>query len=109
MGGGVVYNLPVSLPRGSAWANTASQYTQAILLFLFVWWKKIHVQTWGGTLQSLTLQQTSAWPWGFGTVTSTRAVGLMKGLPSPHSGRGCSRDLRPLTAAPSHSVVGYCL
>ncbi|XP_072209560.1 multidrug and toxin extrusion protein 2-like isoform X2 [Excalfactoria chinensis] len=33
---------------GSAWANTASQYTQAILLFLFVWWKKIHVQTWGG-------------------------------------------------------------
>ncbi|XP_042686119.1 multidrug and toxin extrusion protein 2-like [Centrocercus urophasianus] len=33
---------------GSAWANTASQYSQAILLFLFVWWKKIHVQTWGG-------------------------------------------------------------
>ncbi|OXB71884.1 UNVERIFIED_CONTAM: hypothetical protein H355_004230 [Colinus virginianus] len=33
---------------GSAWANTVSQYTQAILLFLFVWWKKIHVKTWGG-------------------------------------------------------------
>ncbi|KAM6110693.1 multidrug and toxin extrusion protein 2-like [Pterocles gutturalis] len=33
---------------GSAWANTASQYTQALLLFLYVWWKKIHVETWGG-------------------------------------------------------------
>uniref|UniRef100_A0A8C0JD78 Multidrug and toxin extrusion protein n=1 Tax=Chelonoidis abingdonii TaxID=106734 RepID=A0A8C0JD78_CHEAB len=33
---------------GSAWSNTVSQYTQAILLFLYVWWKKIHVKTWGG-------------------------------------------------------------
>ncbi|XP_075627945.1 multidrug and toxin extrusion protein 2 [Balearica regulorum gibbericeps] len=33
---------------GSAWANTVSQYTQAVLLFLYVWWKKIHVETWGG-------------------------------------------------------------
>ncbi|PKU37776.1 multidrug and toxin extrusion protein 2-like [Limosa lapponica baueri] len=33
---------------GSAWANTVSQYTQAILLFLYVWWKKMHVETWGG-------------------------------------------------------------
>ncbi|NXF87089.1 S47A2 protein, partial [Eubucco bourcierii] len=33
---------------GSAWANTVSQYTQAIFLFLYVWWKKIHVETWGG-------------------------------------------------------------
>ncbi|XP_027328481.3 multidrug and toxin extrusion protein 2-like [Anas acuta] len=33
---------------GSAWANTVSQYTQAILLFLYVRWKKIHVETWGG-------------------------------------------------------------
>ncbi|XP_007485857.1 multidrug and toxin extrusion protein 2-like isoform X1 [Monodelphis domestica] len=33
---------------GSAWANTTSQFTQACLLFLYVWWKKIHVETWGG-------------------------------------------------------------
>ncbi|XP_038231317.1 multidrug and toxin extrusion protein 2-like [Dermochelys coriacea] len=33
---------------GSAWSNTLSQYTQAVLLFLYVWWKKIHVKTWGG-------------------------------------------------------------
>ncbi|XP_067421911.1 multidrug and toxin extrusion protein 1 isoform X2 [Emydura macquarii macquarii] len=33
---------------GSAWANTVSQYTQALLLFLYVWWKKIHTKTWGG-------------------------------------------------------------
>lgn len=71
MGEGGVYNLPVSLPRGSAWANTVSQYTQAILLFLYVRWKKIHVETWGGTVCGLALQNTSVWPWGFGTVTST--------------------------------------
>ncbi|XP_070801018.1 multidrug and toxin extrusion protein 2-like [Pituophis catenifer annectens] len=33
---------------GSAWANTLSQNLQAFLLFLFVWWKKIHKETWGG-------------------------------------------------------------
>ncbi|XP_009070826.1 PREDICTED: multidrug and toxin extrusion protein 2-like, partial [Acanthisitta chloris] len=33
---------------GSAWANTVSQYTETILLILYVWWKKIHVKTWGG-------------------------------------------------------------
>ncbi|OWK57323.1 Multidrug and toxin extrusion protein 2 [Lonchura striata] len=38
----------LSLPRGSAWANMVSQYTQVILLILYMWWKKIHVKTWGG-------------------------------------------------------------
>ncbi|RLV97092.1 hypothetical protein DV515_00012104 [Chloebia gouldiae] len=33
---------------GSAWANMVSQYTQIILLVLYMWWKKIHVKTWGG-------------------------------------------------------------
>nr|XP_054503075.1 multidrug and toxin extrusion protein 2-like [Agelaius phoeniceus] len=33
---------------GSAWANMVSQYTQAILLVLYMWWRKIHVKTWGG-------------------------------------------------------------
>uniref|UniRef100_A0A8B9F4V6 Multidrug and toxin extrusion protein n=1 Tax=Amazona collaria TaxID=241587 RepID=A0A8B9F4V6_9PSIT len=42
-----LYALKLGLV-GSAWANTVSQYTQAILLFLYVWWKKIHVDTWGG-------------------------------------------------------------
>uniref|UniRef100_A0A8C6IS25 Multidrug and toxin extrusion protein n=1 Tax=Melopsittacus undulatus TaxID=13146 RepID=A0A8C6IS25_MELUD len=42
-----LYALKLGLV-GSAWANTVSQYTQAILLFLYVWWKKIYVETWGG-------------------------------------------------------------
>ncbi|KAM6296737.1 multidrug and toxin extrusion protein 2-like [Aegotheles albertisi] len=42
-----LYGLKLGMV-GSAWANTVSQYTQAILLFLYVWWKKIHVETWGG-------------------------------------------------------------
>nr|XP_025719700.1 multidrug and toxin extrusion protein 2-like [Callorhinus ursinus] len=33
---------------GSAWANTTSQFLLSALLFLYVWWKKIHVDTWGG-------------------------------------------------------------
>ncbi|XP_039576900.1 multidrug and toxin extrusion protein 2-like [Passer montanus] len=33
---------------GSAWANMVSQYTQVILLVLYMWWRKIHVKTWGG-------------------------------------------------------------
>ncbi|EPY87761.1 hypothetical protein CB1_000221001 [Camelus ferus] len=33
---------------GSAWANTASQFFLSALLFLYMWWKKVHVDTWGG-------------------------------------------------------------
>nr|XP_042140085.1 multidrug and toxin extrusion protein 2 isoform X3 [Peromyscus maniculatus bairdii] len=33
---------------GSAWANTTSQFFLSALLFLYVWWKRIHVLTWGG-------------------------------------------------------------
>eukprot|EP00069_Balaena_mysticetus_P008788 bmy_19848T0 len=33
---------------GSAWANTTSQFCLSALLFLYVWWKKFHVNTWGG-------------------------------------------------------------
>lgn len=48
----VTCNLPASLPRGSAWANVVSQYTEVILLILYMWWRKIHVKTWGGTVLS---------------------------------------------------------
>lgn len=34
--------------RGSAWANTTSQFFLSGLLFLYIWWKKIHIDTWGG-------------------------------------------------------------
>ncbi|XP_061032298.1 multidrug and toxin extrusion protein 2-like [Eubalaena glacialis] len=33
---------------GSAWADTTSQFCLSALLFLYVWWKKFHVNTWGG-------------------------------------------------------------
>ncbi|XP_071981368.1 multidrug and toxin extrusion protein 1-like [Engystomops pustulosus] len=33
---------------GSAWANTLSQYVQAVLLFLYIVWKKLYVDTWAG-------------------------------------------------------------
>ncbi|XP_057571632.1 nascent polypeptide-associated complex subunit alpha, muscle-specific form-like [Hippopotamus amphibius kiboko] len=33
---------------GSSCANTTSQFFLSALLFLYVWWKRIHVSTWGG-------------------------------------------------------------
>ncbi|XP_075054180.1 multidrug and toxin extrusion protein 2-like [Mixophyes fleayi] len=33
---------------GSAWANTIAQYSQALLLFLYIRIKKLHVNTWDG-------------------------------------------------------------
>ncbi|XP_069471278.1 multidrug and toxin extrusion protein 2-like isoform X1 [Ambystoma mexicanum] len=33
---------------GSAWANTFSQFALSGLLFLYIWWRKIHTDTWGG-------------------------------------------------------------
>uniref|UniRef100_A0A8D0GU75 Multidrug and toxin extrusion protein n=1 Tax=Sphenodon punctatus TaxID=8508 RepID=A0A8D0GU75_SPHPU len=34
--------------EGSAWANTIAQYSQVIVLFLYIVGKKLHVETWGG-------------------------------------------------------------
>ncbi|XP_064425115.1 multidrug and toxin extrusion protein 2-like [Latimeria chalumnae] len=42
-----LFVLDLDVP-GSAWANTISQFTQTILLFLYIWWKKLYVETWGG-------------------------------------------------------------
>lgn len=36
------------LPRGSALANTISQFTLALLLFLYIVGRKLHQATWGG-------------------------------------------------------------
>ncbi|XP_073427714.1 multidrug and toxin extrusion protein 1-like [Dendrobates tinctorius] len=33
---------------GSAWANTIAQFSQAIILFLYIRIKKLHINTWGG-------------------------------------------------------------
>ncbi|KAM4795903.1 multidrug and toxin extrusion protein 2-like [Rhinophrynus dorsalis] len=33
---------------GSACANTISQFTLSSLLFLYIWWKKLYVETWAG-------------------------------------------------------------
>lgn len=37
-----------ALPRGSALANTASQFCLALLLFFYILWKQLHRATWGG-------------------------------------------------------------
>ncbi|KAJ7308816.1 hypothetical protein JRQ81_008084 [Phrynocephalus forsythii] len=42
-----LYQLGLGV-TGSAWANTISQYSQAIALFFYIRWKKLHVETWGG-------------------------------------------------------------
>lgn len=36
--------------RGSAVANSLSQMIICLLLFGYIWWKKLHQQTWGGEI-----------------------------------------------------------
>ncbi|XP_043574138.1 multidrug and toxin extrusion protein 1-like [Chiloscyllium plagiosum] len=43
----LLYVLTLGVP-GSAAANVASQYCQLLLLFGYIRWKKLHVQSWGG-------------------------------------------------------------
>lgn len=38
----------LSFPRGSACANTISQFVQTIFLFLYIVLKKLHLETWTG-------------------------------------------------------------
>lgn len=45
-------------PRGSALANTISQFALAILLFLYILWRGLHQATWGGKDHLLTF-----WLW----------------------------------------------
>ncbi|CAH2222680.1 multidrug and toxin extrusion 2-like [Pelobates cultripes] len=33
---------------GSAWANTISQISMPLLLFIYLWTKKLHIETWAG-------------------------------------------------------------
>ncbi|XP_041052641.1 multidrug and toxin extrusion protein 1-like [Carcharodon carcharias] len=42
-----LFVLKLGMP-GSAAANVLSQYCQAILLFVYIRWKKLHVKTWAG-------------------------------------------------------------
>ncbi|XP_040298047.1 multidrug and toxin extrusion protein 1-like [Bufo bufo] len=42
-----LYKLGLGV-MGSACANTLSQYVQAVLLFFYIIWRKLHVDTWGG-------------------------------------------------------------
>ncbi|XP_073525212.1 multidrug and toxin extrusion protein 2-like [Phyllobates terribilis] len=43
----LMYGLKMGI-EGSAWANTISQWTMAICLFIYIYVKKLHVKTWGG-------------------------------------------------------------
>ncbi|XP_053561379.1 multidrug and toxin extrusion protein 2 [Bombina bombina] len=43
----LLYGLKLGV-EGSAWANTISQFTMSTLLFAYIWWKNLYVETWGG-------------------------------------------------------------
>ncbi|NXQ54694.1 S47A1 protein, partial [Anthoscopus minutus] len=51
-----VYHLGVA---GSAWANTISQYSQTIFLFVYIIGRKLHVNTWGGWSSECLLEWDS--------------------------------------------------
>ncbi|XP_064021983.1 multidrug and toxin extrusion protein 2-like isoform X2 [Pogoniulus pusillus] len=51
-----VFHLGIT---GSAWANTAAQYAQAIFLFLYIIGRKLHVKTWAGWSSECLLEWDS--------------------------------------------------
>ncbi|XP_068010848.1 multidrug and toxin extrusion protein 1-like [Melanerpes formicivorus] len=51
-----VFHLGIT---GSAWANTAAQYAQAIFLFLYIVGRKLHVKTWAGWSSECLLEWDS--------------------------------------------------
>ncbi|KAM9695245.1 multidrug and toxin extrusion protein 2-like isoform 16-T18 [Trichechus inunguis] len=67
-----VLNLGV---RGSAYANTISQFMQTIFLFLYIVLKKLHLETWAGLLSVLDLS-AQAVIYEVATVTYMIPMGL---------------------------------
>lgn len=45
--------------RGSAIANTVSQFSLAGILYVYIMWKGLHKATWGGENNSYSTQQLS--------------------------------------------------
>lgn len=55
--GGAQYSpTAAGFPRGSALANTISQFALAIFLFLYILWRRLHQATWGGKDRLLTFR-----------------------------------------------------
>ncbi|XP_072325953.1 multidrug and toxin extrusion protein 1-like isoform X2 [Scyliorhinus torazame] len=50
----LLYVVMLGVP-GSAAANVVSQYCQAILLFIYIRWKKLYVETWAGLIGEVEL------------------------------------------------------
>ncbi|XP_063098265.1 multidrug and toxin extrusion protein 2-like isoform X2 [Cavia porcellus] len=102
---------------GSAWANTTSQFFLSALLFLYVWWKKIHVDTWGGLIsvtelgaQAIIYELVSVAylvPLGFGVAASVR-VGNALGAGDAEQAR-CSCTTVLLCASVCALAVGILL
>lgn len=54
--GGTQYSpTAAGFRRGSALANTISQFALAIFLFLYILWRRLHQATWGGKDHLLSL------------------------------------------------------
>ncbi|XP_051891387.1 multidrug and toxin extrusion protein 1-like isoform X2 [Pristis pectinata] len=111
---------------GSAAANVASQYCQAIVLFVYIQWKKLHVQTWAGLVnevelgaQTIIYQGLSAAymiPLGYSVAASVRvgkALGAQKTEEAKTSARvalwcaGVSALVISSIMAAMKNVVGY--
>uniref|UniRef100_A0A8D1ESK1 Multidrug and toxin extrusion protein n=1 Tax=Sus scrofa TaxID=9823 RepID=A0A8D1ESK1_PIG len=70
--------------RGSAWANTTSQFFLCALLFLYLRWKKIHVDTLGGWGRAVCFQSHSRGRAGSRSRTRTPGHPHIRMLGSSH-------------------------
>ncbi|XP_041747113.1 excitatory amino acid transporter 5-like [Coregonus clupeaformis] len=62
--------------EGSAAANTISQYTLAIVIYVYILWRGLHKATWDGSCQTLLTNEQSP----VGVVLSVRHLVLRRGL-----------------------------
>ncbi|XP_055513606.1 multidrug and toxin extrusion protein 2-like isoform X3 [Leucoraja erinacea] len=86
--------------QGSAAANVVSQYCQAIVLFVYIRWKKIHTPTWAGLVDEVELGAqniiyqvlTTAYmvPLGYSVAASVR-VGKALGAQKPEEAKAAAR------------------
>lgn len=88
-----------ALPRGSALANLISQFSLALLLFLYIFWKKLHQATWGG--KGCLLFSNSDMGFASGELQATPSCVVMVCVPPQAGPWSACRTGAPSSAWPS--------
>lgn len=103
----------LSFPRGSAYANIISQFTQTVFLLLYIVLKKLHLETWAGGRPGLLWEAeqasgTAAQALGQGGLQAEGAVEPVGGGAGPCTAPS-SPFASPAPRARSPSIQGVTM